>query len=195
MTDPRSPYDRSSEARASELFQQDQDAALRGDRLISAETGAEGDYHATPEDRTKAVVVLAQESPERFLELVGYLPHLIQDIFLQFFLLERTQKEIGETLGLWTWAVCDALKLGMESICAIIAFGGVDKVPENLDPVGRPDWDQLVEAYKKMLAFETKPEQRTEKKLVTPVGVGEFEIRVDDETLELHFAPSTRRGR
>lgn len=193
MTDdpkkPKSAYETMSDARAAEFYREDPGASLRGERLMSAETGEdEGTFHGTPEEKSKAVVVLAMEQRERFLELVGYLPHAIQDIFIQFYLLERTQEQIGETLGMSQTAIWQALKLGMEAMCAVMLYGDDCLRLENIPK-------QAADAYAAMLAWTTEVGQREELVLRTPKNVGEFEIRVDDETLELHFAPSTRRGR
>ena len=81
-----------SEVRAEALWHQSPEAALAGQRLTSAETDPDM-------DTSLAIANLALEQPERFRELVGFLPLPIQDIFFQSDLLGRTQAHIGRLLA------------------------------------------------------------------------------------------------
>ena len=176
----KSPIDSLSEQRAVETFRDDPDAALAGSQLSSAETCSGGNE--------SAVIVLAEEQPERFLELIGYLPHAIQDIFLQYYFLGRTQTQIAETLGMTqSPGVWQALRLGIEAICAVIAFGGP---PGPGTPANHP----LAVAYQTMLDWQTKPEMRETKVIRTPRNLGEFEINAEDVNLMEFFAPGTEHG-
>ncbi len=183
---PKSAFDAVSDKRAAELFRADPEAALSGTRLNSAEADPGA-------DRSRAIISLATEQPERFLELVGYLPHAIQDIFFQYYLLGRTQTQIGSLLGMSQTGVWQALRLGLEAICAIIALGGPPDL-QFLPGKASPLRVRAYNVYQEMLAFQTRAGTRETLKVEEPERLGEFELRVDDETLELNFSPSTTDG-
>lgn len=75
------------------LWRDSPDDALSGDSLFSAETSADLDL-----DRSRALVALAADYPDRFLTLISRLTPIIQDIFIQHYMLGRTRVQIGATL-------------------------------------------------------------------------------------------------
>lgn len=172
MNEKKSAFDTVSDKRAREFWEQEPGRALGGEKLASVE----GDKS---EDRSQPVVVLAAEEPERFLELVGYLPHAIQDILIQYYLLGRTQTQIGKLLGLSQTAVWQAVRLGVRSICAVIG-GGVT--------------EEQRKAREEMLGYRTRKESRELLKVEAPENLGEFRITTDDVNLMEFFAPSTTDG-
>ena len=128
---------------------------------------------------------LAEGQPERFLELVGYLPHVIQDIFYQYFLLGRTQDQIGATLDLRQKQVWQALELGVESIAVIALYGG--------EPPGDAP-EEVLSVYGRMLAFKTDPSQRATLIFDEPTTLGDFILSTSDKEIEKQFAPGTPDG-
>lgn len=172
--DKKSAYETSSDHYAERLFRDDEDAALAGSKIISAEGHAADSWDASPNrKKSKMVWALAAEQPERFLELTSFLPHLIQDIFYQYFLLGRTQEQIGETLGLRQKQVWQALELGVDGIAAVSANGAL---PEEV------------------LKFRTSSEQRETLVLEEPTTLGEFIVSTSDKSIEEFFSPMTPDG-
>jgi hypothetical protein len=184
---PKTAFDAVSDKRSVEFFRASPEEALSGSRLSSAEADPGA-------DRSRAIISLAVEQPERFLELVGYLPHAIQDIFFQYYLLGRTQTQIGSLLGMSQTGVWQALRLGIEAICAVILSGGEPPDLRFVPSVNAPLHRKAYDAYQAMLEFETKAEARGMLRIDSPRNLGEFILRVDDETLEVQFAPSTTDG-
>lgn len=174
----KSAFDTVSDVRAVQTFREDPEAALSGSRLASAEADPAADH-------SRAVMSLAVDSPEKFLELVGYLPHAIQDIFYQYYLLGRTQTQIGELLGMSQTAVWQTLRLGVNGLCAVIAFGG---------PPSEAHAGPLADEYQKMLAFVTKPENRRELEVRAPEQLGGFDLSVSDSWIDEQFAAWTTDG-
>lgn len=122
----KSCFETTSEIRSLASYYHDPEQALRAERLISAETDPEA-------DRSLAIANLAVDDRARFVELVEELPHVIQDIFFQYYLLGRTQTQIGYALGRSQTAVWQQRDLGLEAICACVYFGGpptVDQMTE-----------------------------------------------------------------
>ena len=193
MTDPnkRPPYydDSSSEGRAQRYWADDPDGAICGRKLISAETDAstrEQWARSGSRKKSKMVYDLAQGQPERFLELVEYLPHRLQDIFYQYYLLGRTQEQIGETLdmpeGRRQEAVCEALAIGIGGISAVAAAG---RIPTRFDgAIMQAQWEAV-------MAYDTP--RMAVKEIAEDERLGQFEIRVDND-VDIHFAPSTTDG-
>ena len=171
-------FEITSEKRAVDLFKSDSIAALSGDRLISAETDPEL-------DRSSAIASLASDSPERFLDLVGCLPHLIQDIFFQYYLLGRTQTQIGQLLGCSQTKVWQHLRLGTEAMCAIIEFGGPP-----------PILDQSLnqKAMKAYRALEKLTDHADSLTVREPSTLGQFDLSIDDSTFAMNFAPASTDG-
>ncbi len=184
---PKTAFDAVSDKRAVEFWRADEESSLAGSRLNSAEADPGA-------DRSRAVISLAVDASERFLELVGYLPHAIQDIFYQYYLLGRTQTQIGSLLGMSQTGVWQALRLGIEAICAIIASGGEPPDMRYLPSDKAPRHKQAYDAYQRMLDFQTKADNRAELRVDSPANLGEFELRVDDRTLEIQFSPFTTDG-
>lgn len=169
-------YETSSDQLAGELFRADPEGALSATRLVSAEGNgyARDDWSASPNrKKSKMVYELAAGQSERFLELVSYLPHVIQDIFYQYFLLGRTQTQIGELLGMSQKQVWQALEVGVDGIAAVSKTG------------------ELSEAC---FGFTTNAETREELVLEEPTTLGEFILRTGDGALEANFAPGTPDG-
>lgn len=188
MNDQRkSAYDTVSDRRAVEMYRDDDERSLKGERLASAETDPSA-------DRTKAIAELAVEQPERFLELVGYLPHVIQDVFYQYYLLGRTGKQISRVLEMspsssGKFGVTQRLQLGIAAICAIIAFGRPPRDEDWRAAEGSRKW-KLLEAWREMERVEAKTE--AELRVRAPKGLGEFEVRIEDEALAEFFAPASK---
>ena len=170
----KTPFELSSDARAVDRFREDEQAALAGTQLLSPETDAaarERWSRSPNRKKSKMMGELAAADPARFLELVQQLPHVIQDIFFQYYLLGRAQEHIGQTLEMSQTAVWQTLSLGIDGVCALIQ--------------GKPLPDAVAEFKhdcKKTLCFKE------------PGTLGQFELRVDDDTLELNFAPQTTEG-
>ena len=176
MNKKKTPFEARGEVRAVEFFRDDPERALAGSRLSSAEADASA-------DRSLAIMNLASEEPGRFLELVSYLPHAIQDIFYQYYLLGRTQEQIGRLIGVSHQAdVSHALKIGVEALCVIIAYGN----PPHCQP-----GTEMARAYQAMLEFKTKSQDREELHERTHRRLGEFEINANDAELVMEtFAAS-----
>ena len=183
-------FEITAESRAVELFKENPLMALQGNKTISAETDIEV-------DRSDAMFKLATDEPEHFLELVGYLPHLIQDIFYQYYLLGRTQTQISQLLGCSQTNIWQDLRLGKEAICAIIAFGGPP--PTSINGLLRTSWktnefNKAWDAYQAMLAFKTRKDQRKPITVEEPKTLGQFQLSIDDGTFDVNFAPATPDG-
>ena len=172
-------FEITAESRAVELFKENPSMALRGNKTISAETDIEV-------DRSDAMFKLATDEPERFLELVGYLPHLIQDIFYQYYLLGRTQTQIAQLLGCSQTNIWQDLRLGKEAICAIIAFGGPP--PTSIHELRKASpgeqFLKAITAYQAMLAFKTRKDQRKPITVEEPKTLGQFQLSIDDGTFD-----------
>lgn len=165
-------FETMSTVRSIELFRIDPEAALSGSGLSSAESDPS-------QDRSLAIVSLAAEQPERFMELLSHLPALVQDVFLQYYVLRRTQAQIAETLGInQSPDVWQALALGSEAICAIIAWG-----PDPKKMNGHP----AAASYRKILTWKTKPDNQKPLKVRTPKNLGDFSITADDSNLSEFF--------
>lgn len=173
-----------SDIRAIEAFERDPEEALAGDTLISGETQSDTDQLANSRKfrMRRAVARFAVEEPERFLELVGYLPHTIQDIVLQYFLLGREQTQIAEVVGGSQTSVWQGLRLGIEAICAIIAFK-----QEGWQSIPKAD-----EAYQAMITYRDKEEG--ELTLTEPAILGQFDVPLTEKELEILFAPMNADG-
>lgn len=183
---PKSAYEDSSDKRAAELWREDPEGVLAGQCLASVETDPS-------RDQSSAVVALAVEQPERFRELVGKLPELIQDIFFQHYLLGRTQTQIAEVLGMMQsssglMGVSQNLKLGVMGLCAVIAWGG---------PPAKAEWEatgrekELLEAYRRMERLRGRRGRALE---VRSALTGKFVIKTSDPLLEQIFAPEAPDG-
>jgi hypothetical protein len=170
----KSAYETSSDHLAERLFKDDPTGALSGSQLVSAEAHSADDWQASPNrKKSKMARAMAEEQPERFLELVAYLPHVIQDIFYQYCLLGRTQEQIGRTLGMRQKQVWQALELGVDGIASVSATGAL---PESV------------------LSFKTSSEQRGELRVTEPAVLGEFVVNISDEDVEVLFSPMTPDG-
>jgi hypothetical protein len=198
MTEPKKTvYETSSDDLAQELFRVDPDAALSGSKLVSAEANVDtrDDWQASPNrKKSKMVFELASGQPERFLELVGFLPHIIQDIFYQYFLLGRTQTQIGRLLDMSQKNVWQALEVGVGGVAALIHFNGPPTIQmssfKETARAGRVAWD----AWQTVLEFRTSAEQRKELIVEESTKLGSFILSTSDETWEQNFAPSTPDG-
>jgi hypothetical protein len=172
--DKKSAYETSSDRLAADLFRTDPEAALAGSQIVSAEGHRGDDWAASPNrKKSKMVYELAAEQPGRFLELVAFLPHIIRDIFYQYFLLGRTQTQIGDVLGLRQKQVWQALELGVDGIASGAATG---ELPDAL------------------LAFKTTADQRAEIRVTEPWVLGEFSVDTANEEIEKLFSPQTPDG-
>jgi len=169
---PQSAYEMNSESRAVELFARDPEASLAGRSLLSFETDA-------TLDRSLAIANLAVENPARFLELVSYLPHSIQDIFFQYYLLGRTYKQIARLMGGWNGSFWEGISLGTEAICEILANG---------------DAAIASDAYQKMLKFAANRDHPKPLTIKEPEILGSFSISITHEEFEQCFAPMTTDG-
>lgn len=172
-----------SRLRSIEFFRIQPERALAGEGLSSAEADPS-------QDSSLAIVNLLNEQPERFHQLIGYLPPLIQDIFLQYFILRRTQYQIAETLsitqsGTEGRGVSQGLRLGMEAICAIIAWGP--------DP-NKMNGHAAAASYRLLLAQKTKPASTRKLNVKVPANLGSFEISAKDHNLEEFFVFKWHQG-
>jgi len=169
-------FEMNSEMRAIDLFERDPEAALAGSKLISLETDPSF-------DRSLAITELALNRPERFLELVSYLPHAIQDIFFQYYLLGRTQTQIAKLVGSTQTNIWQAIKAGLGAICAVLSTNGL---PTRKDPM----WLE----YEKVLQFAEKMSHRSMLKIAEPKILGSFTLPITEEEFEQCFAPMTTDG-
>lgn len=97
------------DTRAIELYRVAPLKSLRGEHSVSAETEA-------PADRYRALAWLILDSRERFFEMISDLPNAVQDVMLQYYLLGRNQRQIGELFGkrqTWVWQILEAGTLAM----------------------------------------------------------------------------------
>ena len=160
----------STEIAAEDFWKEDPEGALAGGRLASVETG----MNAGPERnnvgrgnlRTAMVMNLAAEQPGRFRELVSKLSPMLRDIFFQYYILNRTQVQIGRTLGCGQKNVDYWLKKGIGQLCSVIAYG---------------------------VAGEDSGVGGRKVRLKSPRTLGAFEIRTDDTELKSYFAPRMNR--
>lgn len=188
MTDrKKSPLDLSSDARAEQLFRQDEERAVSGLVLSSAETDPSA-------DRSLAITELALRDPARFIELVNYLPHAIQDMFYQYYFLGRTQEQIGKLIGCGQTRVWQSLKLGREAMCAVIYFGQPPSVSLICGEVMTPRELKLKAAWDSCLAYHVREENKEELAIKTPRNLGEFVVSTVDDELNEFFAPMTTDG-
>jgi hypothetical protein len=189
VTEPKKTvYETSSDDLAQELFRVDPDAALAGSKLVSAEANvdARDDWQASPNrKKSKMVFELASGQPERFLELVAYLPHIIQDIFYQYFRLGRTQTHVGKLIDMSQKNVWQALDIGIDAMAVIALYNGPP--PVICSEKHRKAWDA-------MIAFKTDPETREELFVEESTRLGSFILSPSDDTWEQNFAPSTPDG-
>lgn len=178
-----SPFESSdaTEARALRLWQADEQAALRGKQLASAEADsvARDSYQKDNKyKRPRMIWELACEHPEKFMELVTKLPHALQDIFFQRYLLGRTEAQIAELFEVSTFPIQTALKTGIDGLCAIVA--------------GETEGEsELAQAYRRMLEFRV---ECGELRLERSPELGQMVIEIDEETLEMQFQPVTADG-
>lgn len=161
----KSTFDTMADTRAVAQFRSNPEAALAGESLISAETDQETSC-------ANAVISFATEQPERFLELVQTLPHSIQDIFYQFYLLGRTQDQIADTLSVSQALIWKALGIGLIGICEAIRDGAPGTECQR---------------------FSLPEVSSEEKTFKMPPSLGQFVISVDED-LALHFSPMTTNG-
>ena len=183
----KNTYESMSDHRAEELWRQDPDAALAGNGLASVEGDAS-------RDRSKAIMALAVEQPERFVELVGRLPELLQDILLQRYLLGRTHAQIAGVLGMspssgGKMGVSQNLRLAVEGLCAVIAWGGGPPKDDWVAQCSSRE-RELLEAYRECEGLRGRQRAIA----VRAPRVGAFVLRTDDPALRAAFAPGTEEG-
>ena len=170
----KTAYETSSDHLAERLFAEDPVGALSGSQIVSAEGHSADDWSASPNrKKSKMVREMAEVQTERFLELTSYLPHIIQDIFYQYFILGRIQEHIGETLGLRQKQVWQALEVGVDAIASVSATGQISQAA---------------------LEFKTSAEQRETLSIEEPAILGEFIVSISDEDIEELFSPMTPDG-
>jgi hypothetical protein len=157
---------------AEELFRECPDRALAGGALISAESDPEN-------DRSLGIMALATEFPQRFLKLVGYLNPVMQDVFLQYYLLGRTYSQIGAVLFPEKTSVAAQVAVkrqnlaGLKAVCWIIKRGGTSR---------------LRKPERKAAMLDFKP-SGGEVRLSAPKSFGQFAINPNGDLSEL-FSPS-----
>lgn len=166
-----------SDLRAYQFFLEDPEAAMQGERLSSAESSPDI-------DRSSAILELAHNHPERFIELVSKLSPVIQDIFFQYYLLGRTYAQIGAILfpeagphGNYV-RVRRGNSIGISALCAVIAFNG--------PPPARTKKKALAKAYRDMLKFNFATRTVQAK---APKSFGFYEVTPNGDLGEL-FSPS-----
>jgi hypothetical protein len=105
-----------SQSRAIDSFRRDPERAMAGTDLISPKMD---------EEMSPAMILVNMDS-ERFVELISSLPPVIQDIFLQYYLLGRTYDQIGavlfpqKPLPARRFAIHTGNRLGLRALCATI---------------------------------------------------------------------------
>ena len=171
--------DRRNIDRAERLFRDEPEAAFSGSQLSSLE--ADPNVHSKP-----IVELVLMDNGERFLELAGYLPHALQDILFQHYLLGRTQEQIGSLLGMTQTQVWQALALSIRGICALIHFHG--------PPSGSEEKSELLSVWEEVLNFKVKSEQREELNVSVPRNLGEFTVSAGDVDLLEFFSPMATEG-
>lgn len=144
--DRKNCFETTADIRSLASYYHDPDSVLSGQRLTSAETDPEA-------DRSLAIANLALDAPERFLELVGELPAPIQDIFLQYYLLGRTQTQIGYLLGRSQTAVWQQRDIGLEAMCAFIFFEGPPTVSQMVEAGMAERTASYADEYRKTRSF------------------------------------------
>ncbi len=95
-------------------WRDDPDRVLAG-MCMSAETRADSHASHVRVDKKK-LQRLAEEHPELFMGLVDALSPLAQDVLIQYYLLRRTQEQIGELLGIKQNALHYALTRAIDEI-------------------------------------------------------------------------------
>jgi hypothetical protein len=170
-----------ADRRAVELFHDSPDGAFSGSIPYSAETNSKA-------DQSLAIVSLACQDQDRFIELVGFLSPAIQDIFFQYYLLGRTYEQIGTLLfPQKTRAAAQAIVkrgnyFGLRALCAVIRFGGHPNEKQT------KRYPLLAAAYDAMLTFQARIEVAGAS-AKTPTDLGDFEIAPNGHLAQF-FAPS-----
>jgi hypothetical protein len=127
-----------------------------------------------------AIWALAQEQQERFLELIGFFPPVVQDVFIQYLIMGRNQAQISETLGIVqgseTWK---ALRLGTQAICAILAWGSDSS---------KMNGHAYAASYRWIQKWKTRTTSTRILRLKLPVNLGKFEVSGEDRDLAEFFS-------
>lgn len=134
------------------------------------------------------IMALAYEQPERFLELVSYLPHIIQDIFYQYYLLGRTFEQIREVLlpnHKTVNTVHELNQAGIRGLCAIIKFG---KKPTEKQLRGK---SELAAAYRAMVRMSSGLRITVEESSEVECDdtLGKFSVLAEEDLSQI-FPPS-----
>lgn len=170
----KTAFELSSDSRAVSLFRGNEDGALAGNQLLSPETDAEArDRWAASPNRKKSKMMFdyIQSDLMGFMERAAQLPHVLQDVLYQYYLLGRKQAQIGSTLNMSQTAVWQALSSGIDGVCALIQ--------------GRPIPAEVLffnEIHLDLLEVQE------------PDSLGAFEQKISDPDVELNFAPTTTDG-
>lgn len=107
-------YNRAEIDQAVAAWREDEDKALAG-QCLSAETRAEsfsGHVRVTKNKLQR----LAEEHPELFMGLMDTVSPLSQDVLIQYFILRRTQEQIGMILGVTPHGLHYILGKAMEEL-------------------------------------------------------------------------------
>lgn len=163
--------------KAKRAFRECPEAVLAGNVILSVESESEG-------SRMSPVVEMALVDPERFVELVSFLPALAQDILFQHYLLGRTYAQIGLVLfpnhARATQTVEIGHRLGVRALCAIIKCrGNKAKLPKR---------GPLAQAWERMFAWHPVINGRMVE-LKAAHDLGDFVIAPNGQLGEL-FAPA-----
>jgi len=172
-----------AQRRAIDLFHADPMRALMGMELLCEATFPTHSW-ATRGTHT-AVFELAETHRERFLQLVSHLPPLVQDVFLQYCILGRTQAQIAKTLDIrQSPDVWRAFRRGVDAISAILAWGP--------DP-SKMNGHTAAASYRSLLKQEPERKTTSTKYVSEPRNLGNFHIKANDPNLSEFFVHNTQQ--
>lgn len=157
---------------AIDAFRSDPVSSLRGDPTFSVETSLGPDHSA-------AISAFILSDPRRFLALARTLPPFIEDSLLQYYLLGRTQTQIGSLLGTTQDVISAAVSLGTRALAA--------KACRRRRGLRR--------LWHDMRTLQRRRERdRRALRLRAPAILGRFRVRTLDPGFDAVLAPETING-
>lgn len=161
------------------IFRESPEKAIAGQTLVSAE--------GSPEGLSTAILGIIESDREKFLYLISLLSPVIQDIFIQYYLLGRTYAQIGavlfprQTQGSQAFTVQTGNRIGLRALCAVIKFGG--------EPTKKQakKFPELALAYTEMQKFQNA--ERGDLEVAASSILGDFVVPLQADLAEF-FSPS-----
>lgn len=174
--------------RAHLLYAENEDYVRAGLATISIETT--GDECAIPGSMSSLsapLLTLATTHPDRFLKLVDNLTPILQDVFIQYYLMGRTYAQIGSLLFPSRGAnaaeiqVKTGHRIGIDALCVYLKTRG------RISRLGRRS--MMRGQWARMLQWQRESRSTTPLRVRAHRDLGEFVIHPNGQLDEL-FAPS-----